>query len=113
LPPKKGSHSEIFKNIELSTELSLFNKIFLVYLKIFLVFSASAALGTKGLQRLKVRGFAVIIVLKVRGFAVIIVLKVRGFAALPTTIPQLFSENFNFNLTYDKSEAKKRSLTIE
>jgi hypothetical protein len=60
-----------------------------------------------------VRGFAVILVLKVRRFAVILVLKVRGFAALPTTIPQPFGEGFNFNLTYDKSETEKRSLTIE
>jgi hypothetical protein len=60
-----------------------------------------------------VRGFAAIIILKVRGFAVIIVLKVRGFAALPTTIPQPFGEGFNFNLTHGKSEAEKRSLTIE
>jgi hypothetical protein len=55
-----------------------------------------------------VRGFAVDIILKVRGFAVIIDLKVRGFAALPTTISQLFSESFNFNLTHDKSETLKQ-----
>jgi hypothetical protein len=48
-PPRRVFTRKSSKKFELSTKLSLFNKIFLVYLKIFLVFSASTALGIKGL----------------------------------------------------------------
>jgi hypothetical protein len=48
-PPRRVLTRKFSKKFELSTKLSLFNKIFLVYLKIFLVFSASTALGIKGL----------------------------------------------------------------
>ena len=79
-----------------------------MFIKIFLVFSIAVGLGIKGLQRLKVREFAVNVILKVRGFAAITVLKVRGFAALITDIPQPSSESFNLNLTYVKSESRKK-----
>jgi hypothetical protein len=94
LAPQEGFS---LQKINLSTAVFLFN---LSCFFIFLVFSTSTALGMTGLQRLKVRGFAVIATLKVRGFAVIATLKVRGFAVLST--PK--GEGFQFTLTHVKSE---------
>ena len=74
---------------------------------IFLVFRGSVALGAKGLQRSKVKGFTVKAGFKVKGFTVKLTLKVNGFTVILTVNSEFYIEHFSPLTIVDKTHFPK------